>query len=100
MLSQLPYRYRRLRCEPAAPATDAGRVRTVADADGRVPVSDFSNVATPVDFSLEAFEETMRILLQPYTPPRPQLIVSPEMKARIDADPVLQEAVRIVLGNP
>jgi hypothetical protein len=59
----------------------------------------FSNVATPVDFSTEAIEETMRALFSgPYTPPRPQLIVSPEVKAQIDADPALQEAVRIVLG--
>ena len=63
-------------------------------------MSNFSNVATPVDFSLEAFEETLRVLRLPYTLPRPQLIVSPEVKARIDADPVLQEAVRIVLGRP
>lgn len=61
-------------------------------------MNNFSNVATPVDFSLEAFEETCRTLSQPYVLPRPQLIVSPEMKARIDADSVLQEAVRIVLG--
>jgi hypothetical protein len=62
-------------------------------------VNDFSNKATPVDFSLEAFEETMRVLLQPCDVPRPQLIVSPEVKAQIEADPYLQKAVSYITGS-
>lgn len=64
-----------------------------------MPVNDFSNKATPVDFSLEHIEETMRALLQPYTLPRPRLIVSPEVMHLIETDPVVAEAARIALGE-
>ena len=66
-----------------------------------VPVTrnDFSNVASPVDLSPESIEETVRILLQPCDVLRPQLIVSPEVKAQIDADPELQKEVSYITGS-
>lgn len=61
---------------------------------------DFSNVATPVDFSIEALEETFRLLQQPtYQVPRLRLIVSPEVMHLIETDPVVAEAARIALGE-
>lgn len=60
-------------------------------------MSEFINVATSGDFSLESIEETLRALSQPYIPPRPQLIVSPEVMHLIETDPIVAEAARIAL---
>lgn len=59
-----------------------------------------NNIATPIDLSPEAFEETLRILRQPYAiPPPPQLIVSPEVMRLIETDPVWRKAAELALGR-
>lgn len=62
-------------------------------------MNDFSNVATPATLTPESLGELFRILSQPYTPPRPKLIVSPSVMHLIETDPVVAEAARIVLGE-
>lgn len=62
-------------------------------------MSDFSNVATTVDFSLEPLEEALRVLSQPYVLPRPKLIVSPEVMHLIETDPIVAEVARVALGG-
>lgn len=61
-------------------------------------MTNFSNrIAAPCLLTLESFEETLRVLSQPYVEPRPQLIVSPEVMHLIETDPVIAEAARIAL---
>lgn len=66
----------------------------------RYPVNTFSSRIAPAALlTLESFEETLRVLRQPYTPPRPRLIVSPEVRHLIETDPVIAEAARIALAG-
>ena len=63
-------------------------------------MNNFSNVATPIDLSLEALEESWKLLCQPtYQVPRPTLIVSPEVMHLIETDPVVAEAARVALSE-
>lgn len=61
-------------------------------------MTNFSNRVAPACLlTFAEFEKLFYELSQPYTPPRPQLIVSPEVMHLIDTDPVVAEAARIAL---
>lgn len=53
----------------------------------------------PKPLSVEDLDAALLTMQAPSLPQKPTLIVSPSVKEQIDASPVLQEAVRIVLGS-